>query len=109
MATMPTIEANGAQTATFAAPADRGSRPARQVAATASWEPSIDERLALADDAAAALAAIARLPHRQRAVITLRDVRSWESHEVCAAMGISEGNQRVLLHRARGHVRRTLR
>ena len=38
----------------------------------------------------------------------LRDVRGWTSHEVCEALDLSEGNQRVLLHRARGRVRREL-
>jgi RNA polymerase sigma-70 factor (ECF subfamily) len=71
-------------------------------------EQTVEDRVALAADAGAALAAIAMLPRHQRDVITLRDVRSWESHEVCALMGITEGNQRVLLHRARRGVRRAL-
>ena len=53
-------------------------------------------------------AAIETLPDRQREVITLRDVEGWTSAEVCDALGLSEGNQRVLLHRARGAVRRAL-
>jgi len=38
----------------------------------------------------------------------LRDVEGWTSQEVCEALGISSVNQRVLLHRARAAVRRTL-
>jgi len=53
-------------------------------------------------------AAIARLPPAQRAVITLRDVEGWEAAEVCASLGVSEANQRVLLHRARSKVRLAL-
>ena len=49
--------------------------------------------------------AIAGLPEAQKQVITLRDVEGWSSEETCAALGISEGNQRVLLHRARSKVR----
>ncbi len=52
--------------------------------------------------------AIVALPARQREVIVLRDVAGWEPEEVCAALEISAGNQRVLLHRARSQVRRAL-
>jgi RNA polymerase sigma-70 factor (ECF subfamily) len=44
----------------------------------------------------------------QRAVITLRDVAGFSPEEVCATFELSESNQRVLLHRARAKVRRTL-
>jgi RNA polymerase sigma-70 factor (ECF subfamily) len=52
--------------------------------------------------------AIDRLPARQQEVITLRDVEGWDSDEVCAALDLTEGNQRVLLHRARSKVREEL-
>jgi RNA polymerase sigma-70 factor (ECF subfamily) len=51
---------------------------------------------------------MAKLPDAQREVIMLRDVEGWTSQEVCEALGISSVNQRVLLHRARAAVRRTL-
>jgi len=51
------------------------------------------------------LAAIESLTDSQREVITLRDIGGWDSKEVCNALGISEVNQRVLLHRARSKVR----
>jgi RNA polymerase sigma-70 factor (ECF subfamily) len=53
-------------------------------------------------------AAIGALPQSQRVVITLRDVEGWSTDEVCALLQISEGNQRVLLHRARTRVRQAL-
>ena len=53
-------------------------------------------------------AAIAALPDSQRAVITMRDVDGWSSEEVRNVLGLSESNQRVLLHRARAKVRRAL-
>jgi len=53
-------------------------------------------------------AAIATLPERQRAVITLRDIEGWEAEEVCNALDITATNQRVLLHRARTAVRHAL-
>ncbi|MFG1704303.1 RNA polymerase sigma factor [Nonomuraea sp. M3C6] len=49
--------------------------------------------------------ALARLPPRQRIVITLRDVEGCTSDEVCEILEISAANQRVLLHRARAAVR----
>jgi RNA polymerase sigma-70 factor (ECF subfamily) len=45
------------------------------------------------------------LPEQQRTVILLRDVGGLDGPEVAEALGISEGNQRVILHRARSRVR----
>ena len=53
-------------------------------------------------------AAIDALPENHRAVITLRDVDGFDSTEACEILGISEANQRVLLHRARSKVRGAL-
>lgn len=52
--------------------------------------------------------AIDKLPPAQRAVITLRDVEGFPPEEVCALLGVTDGNQRVLLHRARTKVRAAL-
>jgi RNA polymerase sigma-70 factor (ECF subfamily) len=51
---------------------------------------------------------IATLPPAQRTVLSLRDVEGWDAAEVSECMGLSEANQRVLLHRARARVRRAL-
>jgi len=51
-------------------------------------------------------AAIAELPPRQREVVTMRDILGLPAAEVCTVLGVSEGNQRVLLHRARSRIRR---
>jgi RNA polymerase sigma-70 factor (ECF subfamily) len=48
------------------------------------------------------------LPPAQRAVITLRDVVGMPADEVCDVLEIADGNQRVLLHRARSRVRAAL-
>ena len=50
-------------------------------------------------------AAIEALPKAQRTVIALRDIEGWSAEEVCAALEIADGNQRILLHRARSRVR----
>jgi len=49
--------------------------------------------------------AITHLPPRQQEVIVLRDVEGWSPEEVSAALELTDGNQRVLLHRARSKVR----
>jgi len=67
-----------------------------------------DERLADAEALIRIKAEIEKLPPNQRQVITLRDIEDWDSADVCEALGISEANQRVLLHRARTRVRQAL-
>jgi RNA polymerase sigma-70 factor (ECF subfamily) len=52
--------------------------------------------------------AIEGLPPLQRSVITMRDVQGCGPEDVCAVLEISDGNQRVLLHRARSRVRAAL-
>jgi RNA polymerase sigma-70 factor (ECF subfamily) len=52
--------------------------------------------------------AIEELPEAQREVILLRDVEGWTPMEVSDALEITDGNQRVLLHRARSKVRAAL-
>ncbi|HKH22985.1 MAG TPA: sigma-70 family RNA polymerase sigma factor [Solirubrobacterales bacterium] len=49
--------------------------------------------------------AIEQLPEAQREVIRLRDIEGWGPMEVAEALEITDGNQRVLLHRARSKVR----
>jgi RNA polymerase sigma-70 factor, ECF subfamily len=67
-----------------------------------------DERLLTVELRARIADAIEMLPEQQRTVITLRDVAGLEGPEVAELLGISEGNQRVILHRARSRVRADL-
>lgn len=48
------------------------------------------------------------LPPAQRIVVALRDVHGWPAAEVCEVLGLSEANQRVLLHRGRSRLRAAL-
>lgn len=45
---------------------------------------------------------------QQRTVVTLRDVHGFGAAEVCRLLEVSDGNQRVLLHRGRAALRRRL-
>jgi len=67
-----------------------------------------EEELLQGETRDAILEAIEQLPESQRAVITMRDVEGFPPEEVSEALGISDGNQRVLLHRARSKVRRAI-
>lgn len=82
--------------------------PGHWSAPPATWQGIPEERLLAGETLERITEAIAALPGNQREVITLRDVEGWSSEEVCALLEISEGNQRVLLHRARSKVRRAL-
>jgi RNA polymerase sigma-70 factor, ECF subfamily len=53
-------------------------------------------------------AAITLLPETQQQVVTLRDVEGLTAPEVCRILELTEGNQRVLLHRGRARVRAIL-
>jgi RNA polymerase sigma-70 factor (ECF subfamily) len=51
---------------------------------------------------------VQQLPEQQKWVVMLRDVEGWSAPEVCEALGLTEVNQRVLLHRGRSAVRAML-
>lgn len=73
------------------------------------WDESGPEWLALRKEAREAIEReIARLPETQRTVVVLRDLEGWSSEEVCNVLGVSETNQRVLLHRGRMRLRAAL-
>jgi RNA polymerase sigma-70 factor (ECF subfamily) len=72
------------------------------------WD-DLPERKLLADEALAKFReAVAELPEQHATVITLRDVEGWTADEVCDLLGLTQANQRVLLHRARSKVRGAL-
>ena len=77
-------------------------------AAPSDWRRVPEERLLAKETLACVQDAIAALPPRQADVLVLRDVEGWAPDEVCATLGISDGNQRILLHRARSKVRAAL-
>lgn len=84
--------------------ADHELFPGHWVVMPTRW-PTPEEGLLAGETREVISRAIAELPEAQRTVIGLRDVEGWSSEEVCEALEISAGNQRILLHRARSRVR----
>jgi RNA polymerase sigma-70 factor (ECF subfamily) len=72
------------------------------------WRRLPEEALAERETLEVVITAIGELPPPQRIVITMRDIQGCSSDEVCDALQVSEGNQRVLLHRARSKIRSAL-
>jgi RNA polymerase sigma-70 factor, ECF subfamily len=87
--------------------ADHELFPGHWAVMPARW-PTPEEGLLAGETRDVIAAAIAELPVAQRTVIALRDVEGWSSEEVCDALEISAGNQRILLHRARSRVRNAI-
>jgi RNA polymerase sigma-70 factor, ECF subfamily len=89
-------------------PPDHPDWPGSWSAPPRPWEDVPEDRLLSLETREQIRRAIEALPPVQREVISLRDVEGWPSQDVCNLLGISETNQRVLLHRARSRVRRAL-
>jgi RNA polymerase sigma-70 factor (ECF subfamily) len=80
----------------------------RWSAAPQPWNEEPEARLLSEETFDVIRGTIDTLPPGQRAVVILRDVQGWSPEEVSAALGVSRGNQRVLLHRARARLRAAL-
>jgi RNA polymerase sigma-70 factor, ECF subfamily len=72
-----------------------------------AWE-NPERRLACLEAREHLREALGELPSLQQTVVTLRDVEGLDATEVCRLLGISDGNQRVLLHRGRARLRAAL-
>ncbi len=72
------------------------------------WESDPESRVLAAETLDVVRGVLDLLPMGQRAVVTLRDVQGWTPEEVSDALGVTRGNQRVLLHRARSRLRAAL-
>ncbi|HEX8123768.1 MAG TPA: sigma-70 family RNA polymerase sigma factor [Solirubrobacteraceae bacterium] len=85
----------------------RDERPGWWAAPPAEWSDP-QARLESAEGVRVIGDAIKALPQRQRDAVVLRDVLGLTAEEAGSALGVSEGNQRVLLHRGRAKVRAEL-
>jgi RNA polymerase sigma-70 factor, ECF subfamily len=72
------------------------------------WEALPEHAILGRETLAFVMEVVSSLPAAQQQVITLRDISGFTAEEVCAALDISDGNQRILLHRARSKVRAAL-
>lgn len=89
-------------------PGDDPSWPGHWDRPPADWGPDAGARLLRRELRGVIAEELGLLPPAQRLVMTLRDVEGWSSDEVCEALDVTPGNQRVLLHRARTRVRAAL-
>jgi RNA polymerase sigma-70 factor, ECF subfamily len=72
------------------------------------WSDRVDDRLVAGRLADSVHDLLPTLPEQQRQVVVLRDVEGLDPVEVSALLGITDGNQRVLLHRGRAKLRECL-
>lgn len=84
---------------------DALEHPGGWASALPRWDLLPENQAQTAELRAVLETAISKLPRRQQHVVTARDVWGCESSEVCAMLHLSANYQRVLLHRARAHLR----
>jgi RNA polymerase sigma-70 factor (ECF subfamily) len=94
--------------ARFRGPADRWPGGWTPAGRPTVWEPPPEDAALAAEVRRELRTALDELPARQRTVVELRDVHGLTSDEVCDHLGLSPGNQRILLHRGRARLRARL-
>jgi RNA polymerase sigma-70 factor (ECF subfamily) len=88
-----------------AVPPERFDRTGAWSSPPGAWTDDADDRMEAEVLAGRLNGLLPDLPAAQRQVFLLRDVEGIDATEVCGLLGVSEGNQRVLLHRARSRLR----
>ena len=88
-------------------PPDAAQWPQHWALGPVPW-PTPEQELLTSEARDVMLRAIELLPPAQREVLVMRDVQGCPSTEACTVLGITDTNQRVLLHRARSRVRQAL-
>ena len=72
------------------------------------WADQVDDRLVAERLAARVQELLPLLPDQQRQVVVLRDLEGLSPGDVADLVGVTDANQRVLLHRGRARLRRLL-
>jgi len=72
------------------------------------WTDRVDDRLVAEHLARRVQHLLPRLPESQRQVVALRDVEGLSPGDVAELVGLTDANQRVLLHRGRARLRELL-
>lgn len=72
------------------------------------WSDQVEDRVTAEQVATLARDLLETLPDSQRQVVVLRDVEGLTAAEVARLLGLSDANQRVLLHRGRAKLREAL-
>ena len=72
------------------------------------WSDQVEDRLVADRLARRVREILPTLPDVQRQVVVLRDIEGIAPADVCELLGVTDGNQRVLLHRARARIREQL-
>jgi RNA polymerase sigma-70 factor (ECF subfamily) len=85
-----------------------GRYPGHWAAFPTRWHDHPEVRAVGHETLAVVRDALDMLPPAQQEVVRLRDLEGWTSFEVCNALGLTETNQRVLLHRGRAKLRAAL-
>ena len=69
------------------------------------WADRVDDRVVAEKLAQRIRDLLPALPEQQRQVVILHDIEGLQPADIAALLGISDGNQRVLLHRGRARLR----
>jgi RNA polymerase sigma-70 factor (ECF subfamily) len=72
------------------------------------WSDRVDDQMVAERLAQRVQEILPTLPEGQREVVVLRDIEGLGATEVAELLGLTDGNQRVLLHRGRARIRERL-
>jgi RNA polymerase sigma-70 factor (ECF subfamily) len=89
-------------------PAERFDATGEWASPPEAWADRVDDRLVATELAERARRLLEQLPPGARQVVLLRDVEGMPAADVAELVGVTAGNQRVLLHRGRARLRQLL-